>query len=126
MRLILDAGALLRIEAGDRLLSARLKRERLAGHPAVTHGGVVGQVWRGGNRRQAPLASILKHVDVVGLGDALGKLAGLLLGYAGTSDVVDAALVMLARDGDLVLTSDIEDLVWLAEVAGKDVEIFRV
>lgn len=126
MRLILDAGALLRVEAGDRLLSARLKRERLAGHSVVTHGGVVGQVWRGGNARQAPLASVLKHVEVVALGNALGKLAGLLLGYAGTSDVVDAALVMLARDGDLILTSDIEDLAWLSDVAGKAVEIFRV
>jgi hypothetical protein len=92
----------------------------------VTHGGVVGQVWRGGNGRQAPLVSILEHVEVVALGTALGKLAGLLLGYAGTSDLIDAAVIMLARDGDLVLTSDIEDLAWLAEVAGKDVEIFRV
>ena len=126
MTLILDAGALLRLEAGDRGLSTRIKRARLAGTPAVTHGGVIGQVWRGGNGRQAPLASALKHVQVVALGSVLGKLSGLLLGYAGTSDVIDAALVTLAEDGDRILTSDFDDLVWLAEVSGKDVQILPV
>lgn len=126
MTLILDAGALLRVEAGDRALSARIKRARLTGNPAITHGGVIGQVWRGANARQAPLASALKHVQVVALGNVLGKLSGLLLGYAGTSDVIDAALVTLAEDGDRILTSDLEDLVWLADVAGKRIDIIRV
>ena len=56
----------------------------------------------------------------------LGKRAGLLLGVARTADVIDAALVMLASDGDSVLTSDPEDLAHLARSARLEIEIVRV
>ena len=92
----------------------------------VTHGGVLGQVWRGGSRRQASLARLLPGVRVTPLDDALGRRAGVLLGRARRADVIDAALVLLAVDGDTILTSDPRDLRPLAEHAGLRVDIVPV
>jgi uncharacterized protein YaiI (UPF0178 family) len=39
------------------------------------------------------------------------------------SDVVDAALVLLVEDGDLVVTSDPDDIAALAAVHGRHVEV---
>jgi len=126
MSLILDSGALVAVERDDRDTIAIIKGERLAGRVPVTHGGVVGQVWRGGWGRQANLAQILPGVEVVALDDALGRQAGVLLAATLTSDVVDAALVLLAVDGDVVLTSDPGDLVRLAQAAGTHVDLVPV
>jgi hypothetical protein len=87
---------------------------------------VVGQVWRGGGGRQANLARLLAGVEVRPLDDALGKRAGVLLGRAGASDVVDAAVVLLAADGDEILTSDARDLAALAAAAGLHADIIPV
>lgn len=126
MTTILDAGALLAIERGDRDLAARIKREWLEGRPASTHGGVVGQVWRGGSGRQVPLARVIEFVTVHGLDALLGKQAGVLLARAESADVIDAAIAVLASDGDRILTSDPDDLVALVQAAGRDVEITPV
>lgn len=126
MRLILDAGAFVAIERGHPKLIALLKNERLAGRSPYTHGGVVGQVWRGGSGRQAVLARWLAGVEVAGLDDELGRRAGVLLGRTGTSDVIDAAVVLLARDDDIVVTSDPADLTPLATAAGTHLEIVTV
>jgi hypothetical protein len=123
MTLILDTGALLALERDDRAMWRRYKAAKLAGTVPLSHGGVVGQAWRGGGPRQARLAAALKGVDVRALDERLGRAAGELLACAGTHDVVDAALVMLATDGDLVMTSDAGDLATLAEAAGVHVEI---
>jgi len=37
--------------------------------------------------------------------------------------VIDTALVLLARDGDQIITSDLEDLEHLAQVARRHVEL---
>lgn len=126
MTIVLDAGALVALERGERSLAALLKRELLAGRAPVTHGGVVGQVWRGGTGRQAPLARALAGVETVPLDDALGRRAGVLLGRAGRDDVIDAAVVLLAADGDWVLTSDPGDLHGLAAAAGTHLELVTV
>jgi hypothetical protein len=123
--LVLDAGALIAVERGDREVAALLKAERHAGRVPITHGGVVGQVWRDG-ARQALLARLLAGVEVVALDDALGRRAGSLLARAGQDDVVDAALVLLAADGDLILTSDTTDLAMLAASGGAHVELAGV
>jgi len=125
MTILLDAGALIAVERADREVMALLKAERRAGRVPVTHGGVVGQVWRGG-ARQARLALLLEAVAVAALDDALGRRAGALLGRCGNEDVIDAALVLLAVDDDLILTSDTGDLGALAEATGTRVELIRV
>lgn len=123
MSIVLDAGALLAVERGDRAMFALLKRERRENRAPVTHGGVLAQVWRGGHGRQAHLARLLPGVDVRPIDDNLGRQAGVLLGRAGGADVVDAAVVVLAHDGDQICTSDPTDLRLLAEVAGRHVEL---
>jgi len=124
--LVLDAGALVAVERGDRKLLVRIKRQGLLGRPPRTHGGVVAQVWRGGSGRQALLAQVLASVDVLPLDHELGKRAGVLLGQAGAKDVIDAAVVLLAADDDRILTSDPDDLEPLAAASGRYVEIVRV
>lgn len=126
MSLVLDAGALIAVERADREVIALLKQELQAGRAPITHGGVIGQVWRGGTGRQANLARLLPAVEIAALDEALGRRAGLLLGRSGASDVVDAALVLLAMDGDEVLTSDPDDLRALAEAAGAHVDLIAV
>jgi hypothetical protein len=91
----------------------------------VTHGGVVAQVWRGGNGRQSLLARALRGVEVAGLDDALGRRTGLLLGRSGTADVIDAALVLLAEDDDVIVSSDVDDIYLLALAAGRHVDVVR-
>ena len=124
--LILDAGAFVAVERGDRDIVALVKRERTAGRAPVTCGAVVAQVWRGGTGRQVPVARLLAGVDVVPVDDSLGRRAGMLLGRAGTADAIDASVVCLAFDGDDILTSDVGDLRVLAEAAGVHVELISV
>lgn len=104
---------------------ALIKGERSNERAPVTHGGVVGQVWRG-SARQANLARALEAVEVVGLGLHLGKAAGVLLGRAAQADAIDAALVLLARDGDLILASDVDDVAALATAADLHIDVVAV
>jgi len=124
--LILDAGAFVAVERDKRDVVALMKRERLAGRAPITCGGVVAQVWRGGQGRQAPLARLLSGVQVLPIDDGLGRRAGMLLGRSGQSDAIDAAVVCLAADGDDILTSDPDDLRALAEAANIHVELIPV
>ena len=126
MTLVLDAGAFIAVERGDRDTVALLKRELVAGRVPVTHGGIVGQVWRGGRGRQAPVARLLRAVSVAPLDDSAGRRAGVLLAEAHEVDVLDAAVVLLAADGDTILTSDAEDLENLANTAAVHVDIVEV
>lgn len=124
--LVLDAGAFVAVERGDRDVVALVKRERLAGRAPVTSGGVVAQAWRGGRGRQASVARLLAGVDVAPLDEQLGRRAGMLLGRSGCSDAIDASVVCLAGDGDDILTSDPGDLRTLAQAAGVHVELIPV
>src|SRR5262245_37780781 len=124
--LVLDAGAFVAVDRGDRDVVALIKRERQAGRVPVSDGGVVAQVWRGGAGRQVPVARLLAGTDVIALDDGLGRMAGMLLARSGQADAIDAAVVCLARDGDDILTSDPGDLVALARTAGIHVELIPV
>jgi hypothetical protein len=68
---ILDAGALIALDRNDRSMWVRLKGLHLAGERPVTHGGIVGQVWRAGPR-QARLATALAGIDVRSLDEPSG------------------------------------------------------
>jgi hypothetical protein len=123
--LVLDAGALAAVERSNRDVIALIKRERLAGRTPITHGGIVGQVWRGGGR-QANLARLLPGLDIVALDAALGRRAGALLARSRTTDVIDAALALLAQDGDEILTSDPDDLRVLFAAIGVHADVVDV
>jgi len=71
------------------------------------------------------LARLLASVEIQPIDDDLGRRAGVLLGANGTGDVIDAAVVLVARDGDEIYTSDPGDLRGLAETAGLHVDLIR-
>jgi hypothetical protein len=125
MALILDSGALIALERNDRAMWRRLKSALQQNDIPVTHGGAIGQAWRGDGPRQALLARALAGIDVRPLDEALGKAAGELLAVAKRCDVIDAAIVLLAHDGDHIVTSDPDDLEPLARASGRHVEIIR-
>jgi hypothetical protein len=99
-------------------LKAALNRREVP----LTNAAVLGQAWRGGTR-QARLARVMAGMEVVALDEKLGKRAGALLGISATSDVVDAALVLCAADGDEIVTSDAADLAPLAQALGLHIEL---
>lgn len=109
---MLDAGALVAFERNDRrvrrLIEIAAERDGSVYVPA----GVVGQVWRDGSR-QARLARLLKSglLDVRDLDLDESRAAGSLCGTAGTADVIDASVALLARRHHAaVVTSDPNDL----------------
>jgi hypothetical protein len=122
--LVLDSGALIALERNERSMWARLKAAEIAREPPLTHGGVLGQVWRGGPR-QARLARALQGVDIRPLDRTLGLAAGELLAVTSSSDVIDAAVVLLATDGDDIVTLDRSDFEGLVRAAGPHVELIR-
>ena len=108
---VLDAGAFIALE-NRRPRVKRLIEDLVAdGIALVTSGGVVAQIWRGGAGKQAPVAMLLRQVHVVPLDEEEAKAVGMILGMRGTSDPVDAHVVLLARErGWPILTSDEDDL----------------
>ncbi len=126
MSTILDAGALIALENGDRLTGRRVRSAQLSGIPIKTHGGVVAQVWRGGSRGQARLARALRAVETVPLDDELGRQAGVLLARCGMSDAIDAALVAMADHGDEIITSDPHDIITLVAASQRRIEIIPI
>jgi len=125
MSLILDAGALIGLDRNDRAMWRRLKAAWLAGAATLSHGGIVGQVWRGRGPRQSRLASALMGIEVRPLDETLGRAAGELLAATRTRDVIDAALVLLASDGDQIVTSDVTDIARLATASGRRIGVIR-
>lgn len=126
MTMVLDSGALIALDHGDTAMWERLKIALLTGKVPLTHGGVLGQVWRRGEPRQARLSRALAGIDVRPLDDALGRSCGELLAASRQSDVIDAAIALLAKDGDDIVTSDPHDIANLVSAAGRHVEIIQV
>lgn len=112
MSLVLDAGALIAVERGDRDTAAVIEAARREQRAVVVPAGVVGQVWRGGGG-QTRLARLLnaRGVVVEPLTDAGARAVGVLCGAARTTDVVDASVVLAARRHHAtVISSDRADL----------------
>jgi hypothetical protein len=109
---VLDAGALVAFERADQRMRALLREAIRIGAPLIVPAGVVGQVFRNA-ARQVPLRALLNGPTSVvpPLDRALAEAAGTLCGRTGTSDVVDASVVLEARRAHaVVVTSDIRDL----------------
>ncbi|NEE03670.1 twitching motility protein PilT [Phytoactinopolyspora halotolerans] len=124
MPVVLDSGALVAVDRNGTRHLARLKEAEKRVDRLVTHPFVVAQVWRKGT--QAQLARFLKSVDVRDIDERLGRQCGELIGKAGTSDPIDAAVVLHAEDGDRILTSDSRDIERLADARGRKVRIVPV
>jgi predicted nucleic acid-binding protein len=112
LNLTLDAGALIALERGDGKMIALLDQAQKRNVSFHVPAGVVGQAWRDG-RRQATLARFLRTeaVHVVALDGLLARTCGELCGAAGTSDVIDASVVVVARQQRApIITGDADDL----------------
>jgi len=91
---------------------ALCKIATLDGASVVVPTGVIGQVWRDGSR-QAQIARLIEAngtiVETLDL--HVAKLAGAYCSHAGTTDVVDATVVIAARQHHaLIISSDRSDL----------------
>lgn len=110
-QLVLDAGALIALDRGNRRIMSVLSEAVEHSKAVVVPAGVLAQVWRGG--RQARIARLLADpaVEVVALDQAQAKIVGGLCGVTNTSDVVDASVVVCGRTGrSTIVTSDPDDL----------------
>lgn len=125
MSLVLDAGALIAYERGDRTVRAFLERAGRTGIDVRTTTGAVAQVWRNGPR-QVRLELILRGVLEVGLTRERARRVGTLLSRAGRCDVIDGSIVDAALDGDEILTTDSDDITALAEYSGKNLIVTPV
>lgn len=114
---VLDAGALIALDRGDRDAWALLTEVHRMGQRPVIPAAVVAQAWRGGPR-QARLAKVLSGSELIVADGPLSRRAGELLGRARTTDVLDALVAMAAQDrpGHEVLTSDPADIHHLLQV----------
>jgi hypothetical protein len=123
--LVLDAGAFIGWERGDRTVRAHLEAARRLGLPPMTTSPVIAQVWRDG-LRQAMLARLINATEVASpsLDDA--KRAGELGRLAGTSDVVDAFVVIGSPIGAMVLTSDPADLAALNDASQRRLTVAKI
>ena len=110
--LTLDTGALIAFDRNDRYVLSLISRALEAELGIAVPAGVVAQAWRDG-RRQVRLARLLgaPQVQVDVLDDRRARAAGQLCGVSKTRDIVDASVVLCARDrSHAVLTSDAADL----------------
>ena len=108
----LDTGALIALDRGDKRMIALLQRAVAQGRGFRVPAGVVGQAWRDGGV-QVTLARFLRseEVEIVPLDEQLARACGELYGATNTSDIIDASVVILARERrGPVVTSDPIDL----------------
>ncbi len=121
--LVLDAGAFFAVERNDRTAIARLRLAQQRELDLRTSAIVLGQVWRSHEGRQVRLARFLRAVDVRSVDEEMGRRAGVLLARAGTSDPIDATVVLVADTGDRIHTSDPADIGRLLAAAGTQATV---
>ena len=123
--LVLDSGAFIGVENNDRRVLSGVQRARDLRWGVRTTGGVVAEVWRPGNGRQAPLAALLKGVEIMAVDDELGRVAGQFLAVSALGDAVDATVVAVARADDTILTSDEKEIAALVAASGRHIDVAR-
>jgi hypothetical protein len=108
----LDAGGLIALDRNDRQVVALLARAREVGADVTVPATALAQAVRG-PERQVRLSRLIRQptTAVVALDRVDATNVGRLLAASGTTDVVDAHVVVCARrTGQRVVTSDPDDL----------------
>jgi len=103
---------LIALDRGDKRLIALLQRALAQRLRLQVPSGVVGQAWRDG-RVQVTLAWFLRidEVEIIPLDEQLARACVELSGATDTADIIDASVVILARERrDHIVTSDMNDL----------------
>ncbi len=114
MTVVYDAGVLVAAERDDRQTWADHRARLELGVLPTTTALVVAQVSR--SPRQAQLRRLLRGCDIVPFATEQAHEVGFLLARAGTADVVDAHVAVLASEqSSTVLTSDPDDFRQLSD-----------
>lgn len=125
MNLVYDTGALLAAERRDPRFLIAHDEAVAAGTRPVVPVVVLAQAWRGGP--QPLLSRVLRGCRIVADDERVGRAAGAALAGAGTSDVVDAIVVVTGvREHAVVVTSDPDDLARIADCADIQLRLFVV
>lgn len=121
--IVYDTGALLAAE--------RRNPDFLALHDEITAARirplvpvvVLAQAWRGGPQHQ--ISRVLKGCDILPDDERTGRAAGVACAAAGTTDVVDAIVIVTAiRHQAPVVTSDPRDLTAIAHAIGVKIRLY--
>ena len=122
---VYDTSVLIAAERGDRTLWAEHRLRLEAGNVPLVSANVVAQASR--SPRQVQLHRLLRGCEVVALDEAAAHRVGALLGKSRTTDIVDAAVVVLAIDRNAdVQTGDAEDIRRLSGAARTRLRILSV
>jgi predicted nucleic acid-binding protein len=122
---VYDSGLLVAADRNDREVWADHRARLEVGVVPVTTAPVVAQVSR--SPRQAQLRRFLRGCDIVGFLPEEAHEVGGLLAQAGSSDIVDAHVVLTAgHSRSTVLTSDEEDLQPLSNYLPEPIVVKRV
>lgn len=125
MNCVYDAGVLIAAERHDRGVWADHRARLELGIVPITTAPVIAQVSR--SSRQVQLRRLLRGCDVVPFAAGGAHAVGALLAAAGTTDVVDAHVALVAgAAGADVMTSDVDDLTALARRLPSTVRVRSV
>jgi len=115
-RLILDSGAVVALARSDERARAYLRRALELDVEVAVPVVVLAETLRGG-AKDAPVQRVLNSVgNSEPTTEAIGRLAGKLLGSTNRDDTIDAVIVAeaISCGGARILTSDSDDLIALA------------
>ncbi|MHB1510267.1 MAG: twitching motility protein PilT [Acidimicrobiales bacterium] len=122
MSIVYDAGVLVAAERNDRNAWADHRTRLELGLVPTTTAPVVAQVSR--SDRQVQLRRFLRGCQTAAFENGQAHEVGELLGRAGTSDVVDAHIVLTAAEtASAVLSGDVADLSLLSGHLQHPIEI---
>lgn len=124
MSLVYDTGALIAADRRDPRMWERHAASLSSGVRPIVPVVVLAQAWRGGP--QHALSRLLRGCVVLPDTEQLGRAAGAACARAGTSDIVDALVVVTALAVDApVVSSDPIDLEALATALGRQLRILK-
>ena len=112
----LDAGALIALDRGDRRMVTLLARAMQHGDRITIPATALAQALRS-PARQVRVVRLCRQpsTDLIALDGPDATAVGLLLASSGTSDIVDAHVIVCARRAhQAVLTSDPDDIARMA------------
>jgi hypothetical protein len=120
--IVYDTGALIAADRGNRVALTQHDKYLAQGIAPRVPAGVLAQVWRGGP--QPELSRVLDGCVIENLDEPRARATGALCAVAGTADIIDASVVMLAELlGAAIVTSDPDDLRRLVTAMGADIPL---
>ncbi len=122
---VYDTGALVAAERRSWRLWGLHDEVMAVGRYPLVPAAVLGQAWRGGPQQQ--LSRALRGCVVVPDTEELARAAGAACAAVGTSDIVDALVVVLAvRHQAVIVTSDPDDLTRITDGLGAKLQLHLV